>query len=186
MILIRTRTGGDGDIEARVLALFGGGIARGDLELFHVIRIDAEHIIGGCGIRGFIGFDAVYGDVTRLGAQSVDVDAGAATLRHPGFEDDQVQRVTSVERQGGDSLPFDNVTQGSVGGVDLFYRSFHLYDLGGTANLQGDVDREGCAYGERIAGLARLFETGRLHLDGVDSSQYGGKGVKAGIVGHLP
>src|SRR5207244_2056838 len=130
-------------------------------------------------------FNAVDGDVTRLGPQTVDVDAGAATLCHAGLENDQVERIPSIERQGGDRLSFDNIPQGRVGCVDSFYRSFYLDDLSGTADLQGDVHSERRTHRKRVAGLAGLLEARCLHLDRVRSGQHGGKRVKPRTVGQL-
>src|SRR5262249_16502708 len=107
--LVRAGAGGDGNIRARVAALFGSGVGRGDLELLHVVRVQAEDVVSRVGIRALVGFDAVDGDVDRGSPRAVDLHRVARTLHYAGFVHQQIERVAPVQRQVDDGLLLDHV-----------------------------------------------------------------------------
>ena len=103
--------GSDGNVEAGVLAFFRGGIRGRDLEFFHVVRVDAENVVGGHRVGGLVGFNTIDSHVARHGTGSVHHDRGAGALRNTRFEHDQVQRVAAIEGQRGDGGALNHVAE---------------------------------------------------------------------------
>ncbi len=96
VVLVSPRPRCDRDIQARVLALLGGRVTGGNLELLDVIRVDAEHIIGGNGVGGLVGLDTVDGHIAGHGTCPIHRDGCPLALRNARLEYDQVQRVPAI------------------------------------------------------------------------------------------
>ena len=183
--LVGAGAGGDGDVGAGVAAFLGGGVGGGDLELLHVIRVEAEDVVGGVGVGGFVGLNAVDGDVDGGGAGSVDVDGVAGALDDAGLIHEEVERVAAVEREGDDGLLLDDVAEGGVGGLEDFGGGADFNAVGDRADFENDVDGEGGVDLNGVAGADGGFEAGRFDADSVDADGNGGESVDAGVGGVL-
>ena len=140
MKLIRAAAGRGGDGRSAVTAFFGRGIVGGDFVFLHVVGGQPVQIRERVRYRRFVGFNAIHRHVDGSVAGAVNVNARTGSsgrpLNHAGFQGDQRERITSIERKIDDRLTLDDVADGRIGRLQYFSLCSNAHGLGDSSNLQ--------------------------------------------------